>query len=50
MEQITVAGNFYEMLKNIKGVGSDLRFQSPSGSGAIGMPSVLADGLRISGL
>jgi PmbA protein len=50
VEQITVAGNFYDMLKNITDVGSDLRFGPPSGSGAVGMPSFLAKGLRISGL
>ena len=49
VEQITVAGNFYELLKNIETVGSDLRFQS-MGSGGIGMPSVLVNGLSISGL
>jgi PmbA protein len=49
VEQITVAGNFYEMLKNIETVGSDLRFHS-HGSGGIGMPSVLVNGLRISGM
>jgi len=49
VEQITVAGNFYEVLKNIKSVGSDLRFHS-SGQGGIGMPSILVDGLRVSGL
>ncbi|MCL2286171.1 MAG: TldD/PmbA family protein, partial [Firmicutes bacterium] len=49
VEQITVAGNFYELLKNIETVGSDLRFHS-LGSGGIGMPSVLVNGLSIAGL
>jgi len=49
VEQITVAGNFYEVLKNIQAVGSDLRFHS-SGHGGMGMPSMLVDGLRVSGL
>ena len=49
VEQITVAGNFYEVLKNIQAVGSDLRFHS-SGHGGIGMPSILVDGLTVSGL
>jgi PmbA protein len=48
VEQITVAGNFYELLKNIEKVGSDLRFKA-MGASAIGMPSVLVNGLRISG-
>jgi len=49
VEQITVAGNFFELLKNIETVGSDIRFRS-MGQGGIGMPSVLVNGLRISGL
>jgi len=49
IEQITIAGNFYEMLNNIVTVGSDLRFHS-SGLGGIGMPSLLVNGLRVSGL
>ena len=49
VEQITIAGNFYEVLKNITAVGSDLRFHS-RGDGGMGMPSILVDGLRVSGL
>ena len=49
IEQITVAGNFYELLKNIETVGSDLRFRS-MGAGGIGMPSILVNGLSIAGL
>jgi len=49
IEQITIAGNFYDVLKNITAVGSDLRFQS-MGHGGIGMPSILVDGIRIAGL
>ncbi|MCL2839742.1 MAG: TldD/PmbA family protein [Defluviitaleaceae bacterium] len=45
VEQITIAGNFYEMLKNIDEVGSDLRFVKK-----IGMPSILTSGLRVAGL
>jgi len=46
VEQITVAGNFYDLLKNIEQVGSDLRFSY----GGVGMPSVLVSGLSIAGL
>ena len=49
IEQITVAGNFYEVLKNIIAVGSDLRFHS-GGHGGMGTPSILVEGLRVSGL
>ena len=45
VEQITVAGNFYEVLKNIRAVGSDLEF---FGS-AIGSPSVDVGTLKVSG-
>jgi len=49
VEQITVAGNFYDFLKNIETVGADLRFRS-MGAGGIGMPSILVNGLSIAGL
>lgn len=45
VEQITVAGNFYELLKNIREVGSDLTFENSS----MGSPSVDAGMLKISG-
>ena len=46
VEQITVAGNFYELLKNVDTVASDLRFYAGSGLGA---PSLLVNGLKVSG-
>jgi len=49
VEQITIAGNYYEVLKNITAVGNDLRFQS-TGHGGMGMPSILVDGIRVAGL
>lgn len=45
VEQITVAGNFYELLKNIRAVGSDLLFEGSS----VGSPSVDAGVLKVSG-
>ncbi|MBR4081686.1 MAG: TldD/PmbA family protein [Clostridia bacterium] len=45
VEQITVAGNFYQVLKNIRAIGSDLFFP---GSG-IGSPSVDVGTLVVSG-
>ena len=45
VEQITVAGNFYEVLKNIVAVGSDLDFSGSS----IGSPSVDVGVLKVSG-
>jgi len=46
IEQITVAGNFFELLKNIETVGSDFRF----GTNDVGSPSILVNGLSIAGL
>lgn len=45
IEQITVAGNFFGLLKSITIVGNDLRFQ-----GQMGMPSILVENLSIAGL
>lgn len=45
VEQITVAGNFYELLKNIRALGSDLLFPM----GGIGCPSVDAGEMSVSG-
>ena len=40
-----MAGNFYQLLKSICAVGSDLTFEGSS----IGSPSVAASTLKISG-
>lgn len=45
VEQITVAGNFFDLLKNIEVVGSDLKFPMSS----IGSPSVKITELSIAG-
>ncbi|WP_432404946.1 TldD/PmbA family protein [Wukongibacter sp. M2B1] len=49
VNQITVAGNFYEMMKNIIEVGEDLKFTFPGGNGYIGSPSLKISELSISG-
>ena len=46
VEQITLAGNFYDLLKNVQTVADDIYF--PAGS-AVGAPSLLVGGLKISG-
>lgn len=48
VEQITVAGNYFEMLKNIEEVGSDLKFGLP-GEAYIGSPSLKIKKLSIAG-
>lgn len=45
VEQITIAGNFYDLLKDILAVGSDLEFNSS----AIGSPSVYIKELSVAG-
>ena len=45
VEQITVAGNFFTLLKDIEDVGSDLKFPMSS----IGCPSVIVKELSIAG-
>ena len=45
VEQITVAGNFYQLLKNIRAVGSDLCFPGSS----IGSPSVDVGEISVAG-
>ena len=48
VEQITVAGNFYEVIKDIISVGNDI-INLPSGEGEFFTPSVLVNSLAISG-
>lgn len=45
LEQITIAGNFYDILKNIQLISNDLKFNSSS----IGSPSIFVGKLSISG-
>jgi PmbA protein len=49
VEQLTIAGNFFQVLKDIEAVGNDLRFSVPEGAGTLGMPSFKVSGLRVSG-
>ena len=48
VEQITVAGNFYDVIKSIKSVGNDI-INVPSGEGEFFTPSVYVGSLAISG-
>lgn len=47
--QITAAGNFFELLKSVRAVADDLRFESVSGSSAFGSPMLDVGELAISG-
>ena len=48
VDQITIAGSFLTLLKEIEAVGSDLKFTLP-GSSMLGMPSILISGLMVAG-
>ena len=48
VSNITVAGNFVAMMKDVVAVGNDLRFGLPQG-GFFGSPSILISGLTIAG-
>ncbi len=48
INEITIAGNFFTLLKSIKKIGSDLRFAMPSGS-QYGSPCVMVDKLTVAG-
>ena len=48
VSQITVAGNFFQMLREIAAVGDDLKFGLPGGA-CFGAPSVLVSGLMVAG-
>ena len=44
VEEITVAGNFGEMLRNVTAIGSDLEFR-----GSVACPTIRIDGMTIAG-
>lgn len=49
VDQITVAGSFFELLNDIEEVGSDLKFTFPGGMERPGAPSVLVKKLTVAG-
>lgn len=49
VQGITVAGNFFELLKNIEGVADDLEIDFSGVDSAFGGPTVLVSGLTIAG-
>lgn len=50
IEQITIAGNFYELLNDIVEIGSEFRFNMPGGNGTIGAPMIYLKKIVVSGL
>ena len=49
VKSFTVAGNFFELLRDIKEVANDLSFGFPSGFTAFGAPSILVPNMSIAG-
>ncbi|MCR2045217.1 TldD/PmbA family protein [Anaerosalibacter massiliensis] len=49
VNQITIAGNFYDTLKDIEKIGNDLKFALPGMGGQIGSPSIKIKKLSVSG-
>ena len=49
VKSFTVAGNFYEVLKNIKALANNCHLPMATGMTAFGSPSVLVEGLSIAG-
>ena len=48
VNQITLAGNFFELLKSVEAVGGDVKFSAPSAS-AFASPSLLIPALSVAG-
>lgn len=49
IHSFTVAGNFFDLLKKIVAVGSDLELGRPGGNTCLGSPSLLIDQLSLAG-
>lgn len=49
VKSFTVAGNFYDLLKNITALADNCKLPNATGMTAFGSPSVLAEGLTIAG-
>ncbi len=49
VKSFTVAGNFYELLKNIRCLANNSHLPQAMGSTAFGAPTVLIDGLSVAG-
>ncbi len=49
VKSFTVAGNFYDLLKNVKALANNCHLPNAMGKTAFGSPSVLVEGLSIAG-
>ncbi len=50
VEQITIGGNFYTVLKLIEEVGNDLKFITPSSNGTMGAPMIMIKRISVAGI
>ena len=50
VEQITIGGNFYTVLKLIEEVGNDLKFITPSSKGTMGAPMIMIKRISVAGI
>lgn len=49
VKEITLAGNFFSLLKSVEEVGKDLRFSMPAGTTQIGAPSLSVGEMTVAG-
>ena len=49
LKNFTISGNFYQLLKDVALVGSDLEFQMPRGTSCFGGPSIAVKGMAVAG-
>ena len=49
VKSFTVAGNYYDLLKNVRALANNCELPNAFGMTAFGSPSVLVDGLSIAG-
>ena len=49
VKSFTIAGNFYDLLKNVVAIGDDLSFDVTLASSRTGSPSILVKGIKIGG-
>ena len=49
IKSFTVAGNFFDLLKNIVAIGNDFRLPQPLGMTTYGSPTILVEGLSVAG-
>ena len=49
VKSFTVAGNFYELLKNVVAVADNVTLPRPMGKTTFGSPTIWVDGLSVAG-